>query len=211
MATRPKRYTRLPRRFPSRYGAPIIDRIDVDIFRRMYFTHCLSCSFCEDACCDHGVDVDLWHVERIRAHADDLEAFVGVSRGRWFTDEVEDDPEVPGGGSLRTRVESGHCVFLNRQARGCLLHAYCLSNGIDYHDLKSMVDCLFPITFFERTLCPSDDVDDHSLICLDSGPTLYRGLRHELEYYFGGEFVSVLDGVEGALGRPGKLACRDEV
>lgn len=202
MATRSKRYTRLPRAFPSRYGAPIIDRVDLDIFRRSYFTQCLLCSYCHDACCDHGVDVDLWHVERIRAYADQLEEHTGLSRIRWFTDEVEHDPEVPGGGSLRTRVESGHCIFLNRRGRGCLLHSFCVNQGIDYHELKSMVDCLFPITFYEGTLCPSDDVDDDSLICLDSGPTLYRGLRHEVEYYFGSGFVAVLDDVEGSLRRP---------
>ena len=57
----------LPRSFVSRYGAPIIARVDMAIFRYTYFTHCLECSFCHDQCCEHGVDVDLHHVERIES------------------------------------------------------------------------------------------------------------------------------------------------
>jgi hypothetical protein len=155
----------------------------------------MSCAFCYDACCDHGVDVDLWHAQRIREHADELEGYCGVSRDRWFAEEVEEDPLVPGGASIRTQVEHGHCVFRRRGGRGCLIHAFCVERGLDYHELKSMVDCLFPITFYDDVLCPSDDVDDDTLICLDTGPTLYRGLRHELRYYFGDGFVEVLDGL----------------
>ncbi len=186
----------LPRVFPSRYGAPVISAVDPRIFRLTYFTHCLDCRFCHDACCDHGVDVDQWHVDRIAEHADALEAFVGVPRHRWFTAARAEDDEMPGGGSRRTRVVRGHCVFLNRAGRGCLLHAYCAGRGVDYHDLKSMVDCLFPITFGDGTLWPADEVVEGSLVCAGTGPTLYRGLRAELEYYFGPEFVGVLDELE---------------
>jgi hypothetical protein len=182
---------------PSRYGTPVISRIDTDIFRRTYFTHCLDCGFCHDHCCQYGVDVDLYHFERIKRHADALEAFTGIPRERWFTKRLEVDPEVPGGGSRRTRVVGGRCVFLKRRGRGCLLHAFCLERGLDHHELKSMVDCLFPLSFYDETLCPADEVDDGSLICLDTGPTIYRGGRAELVYYFGGEFVRALDDLEG--------------
>lgn len=199
MSVRTSEIVSLPRGFPSRYGAPVIGRVDVAIFRRTYFTACLACMYCHDACCDHGVDVDLWHVTKMLEHADGLEAFCGVPRDRWFTSAVEEDPAVPGGGSRRTRVRAGHCVFLNRAGRGCLIHRYCLERGLDYHDLKSMVDCLFPISFYEETLCPAEDVTDGSLVCLDTGPTLYRGLRNEVRYYFGNEFVERLDQIEAAL------------
>jgi len=75
-----------------------------------------------------------------------------------------------------------------------------LDHGIDYHEIKSLVDCLFPITFADGTLYPADEVGDGTLICTDTGPTLYRGLRSELAYYFGDDFVSVLDGLEGRVG-----------
>lgn len=189
----------LPRGFPSRYGVPVIARVDDTIFRRTYFTECLACTYCNDACCNHGVDVDLWHVGKMLEHADGLEAFSGVPRERWFSGAVDEDAAVPGGGSLRTRVRDGRCVFVNRTGRGCSIHAYCLERGLDYHDLKSMVDCLFPISFYQTTLCASDDVTDGSLVCLDTGPTLYRGLRDELRYYFGNEFVERLDGIEAAV------------
>lgn len=200
----------LPRSFNSRYGVPIISQVDPEIFRRTYFTHCLKCTFCHDWCCLHGVDVDLYHARRIESHAEAIETYTGVPRDHWFTGEYEEDLESPGGGFLRTRVVDGACVFLNRQGRGCLLHAFCLENGIDHHELKSMVDCLFPLSFCDGTLCCADEVEDGSLVCLDTGPTLYRGLRDELRYYFGEEFVSVLDGVEAEVKRPLLPAERDQ-
>jgi hypothetical protein len=190
----------LPRSFASRYGAPVITRVDTAIFAYTYFTRCLECSFCHDQCCDHGVDVDLHHVGRIEQHADHLESYTGILRKRWLTKRVEIDAEQPGGGALRTRVRGGACVFLRRNGRGCLIHAFALDHGIDYHEIKSLVDCLFPITFADGTLYPADEVGDGTLICTETGPTLYRGLRSELAYYFGDDFVSVLDGLEGRVG-----------
>ncbi len=186
----------LSKAFASRYGVPVISHIDSDIFRRTYFTHCLRCNFCSDACCQYGVDVDLYHYERIQRHADGIERYTGIPRARWFTGEYEDDPEVPGGGSHRTRVVDGYCVFHNRQGQGCLLHAYCIEQRIDHRELKSMVDCLFPLSFYDDTLCVADEVDDDELVCLDTGPTIYRGGREELEYYFGERFVAALDTLE---------------
>ncbi len=189
----------LPRSFPSRYGAPVISRVDTEIFRRQYFTHCLQCTYCHDQCCTHGVDVDLYHHQRLVQHADDLEAYTGIHRDRWFSSEVNEDRELPGGGSRRTHVENGACVFLNREGRGCLIHSYCIEKGVDYHELKSIVDCLFPISFYDETLCPSDEIGDGTLICGGTGPSLYRGLREEVRYYFGDTMVASLDEVEMAI------------
>ena len=108
---------------------------------------------------------------------------------------------MPGGATTRTRTEKGACVFLNRKGRGCLLHAWCLERGIEPRELKSMVDFLFPLTFDDGLLHPSEEADDGTLVCLDLGPSLYRGLRGELEYYFGGDFVKVLDGFESEASR----------
>ena len=185
--------------FSSRYGSPVISHVDVEIFRRTYFTHCLQCTFCNDWCCKHGVDVDLYHARRIEEHADQIEAYTGIPRGQWFTGEYEEDPGVPGGASVRTSVVDGACVFLNRSGRGCLLHAYCIENGLDHRELKSMVDCLFPLSFYDETLSYAEDVEDGSLVCLDTGPTLYRGGREGLQYYFGAEFVGALDAIEAAI------------
>lgn len=191
----------LTRPYPSRYGVPVIRAVDPRIFRLTYFTHCLACDFCHDQCCEHGVDVDLLHLDAIQRHADALERYSGIPRGRWFVAAREVDDELPGGGSTRTRVRNGACVFLKRDGRGCWIHAYCLAQGIDYHELKSLVDCLFPVTFADGLMCPADEAADGSLVCVGVGPSLYRGLRDELRYYFGTEFVAELDRIDGEDGQ----------
>ena len=182
--------------FASRYGVPVVRHVDVTIFLKQYFTHCLSCTFCADSCCSYGVDVDLYHLDRMMQRADALEAYTGVSREKWFVHDRIEDPELPGGGSVRTRVVEGACVFLDRKERGCTIHKFCVEFGIDYHELKSMVDCLFPLCVSDATLCPADEVDDGTLACVATGPTLYRGLRHEIGHYFGDELVKALDRLE---------------
>jgi len=189
----------LSQTYTCRHGAPTIASVDAAIFTRRYFTHCLQCTFCHDACCEYGVDYD-WHVKtNLETHAAALESFTGIPRGRWFTGDGTPDATMPGGGSVRTAVNDGACVFLNRESRGCRIHAYAIQAGIDYHDLKSIVDCLFPLTWEGEVLGRSEEVLDSSLICLDQGPTLYRGVREELRYYFGDGLVTELDRVEGAV------------
>lgn len=186
-------FVELPTSVPSRYGVPVVARVDVSIFEKRYFTHCLSCTFCVDRCCSFGVDVDLLHKAEIERRAEAIEAYTGVPRGRWFGPDVIEDPEMPGGGAVRTQVEGGACVFLDRQDRGCLLHRYCTDMGIDYRSVKSFVDCLFPLTVTDATLAPADEVDDRTLVCVGTGPTLYEGLRDELRYYFGDPLLRQLD------------------
>ncbi len=181
--------------YRSCYGVPVIARVDTRVFTTHYFTHCLECTFCHDACCSYGVDVDLYHLERLKEHQQALEAYTGIPAHRWFRKHVTKEQEMPGGGSVRTRVAGGACVFLNRRSRGCLIHAFAIEHGLDYHELKPMVDCLFPISFYDDVLCPADEVCEDSLICLRTGPTLYDGQRGELRYYFGEQFVHELDAV----------------
>jgi len=193
------RIARLPRAFPGRDGVPVIARVDTRIFTHRYFTHCLQCGFCHDWCCSYGVDVELPRAEAILAHADALEAYTGIARDRWFEDEIEHDAGFPGGAARRTRVEDGACVFLKRNGRGCLIHAFCLDRGLDYHALKSMVDCLFPVTFAGDLLCAADEVLDGELVCMDQGPSLFRGVESELAHYFGSDFVAALASVEARV------------
>jgi hypothetical protein len=190
------------RPYPTRWGAPVVDRVDTAIFERRYFMSCMECTYCFDSCCQYGVDVDSENVARLEARAADIEKFTGVPRARWFTDEWVEDREFPGGRQTRTRVEDGACVFRNRKGRGCMLHSYALERGIDYHDVKPMVSALFPLTFDYGLLHPSNEIVDRSLQCIDDGPTLYRGVRDEVDWYFGTELVVELDRFEAeALGR----------
>jgi hypothetical protein len=188
----------LRRAYASRYRAPTLTHVAPDIFRLRYYTHCMSCGFCGDWCCSFGVDIDVENVARVLEHKDELEARLGVAAEHWFSNEVEHNAEYPGGACMRTNAVAGKCVFHNRGGRGCHLHAFALEKGIDYHDLKPMLSALFPLTFDDGILDLMEEVEDRTLVCLGQGPTLYRGARDELTYYFGPEFTEELDEIEAA-------------
>jgi Fe-S-cluster containining protein len=187
-----------------------VDRVDTDIFFRTYFMDCMTCSYCHDSCCQYGADVEGDLVPRVMARAADIEAFTGVLRDRFWRggSEIEwtADREFPGGRQTRTRVEDGACVFRGRTARGCMLHSFALAHEIDYHEVKPLVCSLFPVTFDGGLLHPSNEIADGSLQCIDDGPTLYRGVRAEIEHYFGAALVAELDMLE--KGQFGELAVR---
>jgi hypothetical protein len=185
----------LSRAYPSVFAAPVIHAIDPEIFQYRYFTHCMSCNFCGDACCSYGVDIDVENIARLNALGEDFAAYVGTPREAWFTSDIAPDPEFPGGAHARTQTAGGACVFLDSDKRGCKIHAYCLANGIDYHQLKPMISTLFPITFEEGVLTAASELPDGELICAGQGPTLYEGVRGELAFYFGKNFVGELDAI----------------
>jgi hypothetical protein len=184
----------LSRAYPTRWGAPVVDRVDTAIFVRR----------CFDSCCQYGVDVDGTNVTRLQEHREGLEAATGVPMERWFSGEWNDDKEFPGGRQTRTAVVDGACVFRNRKGRGCLIHKYALEKGIDYHLLKPLVSTLFPLTFDYGLLHPSTEIEDRSLQCIDDGPTLYEGVRDEVVWYFGQELADELDALKA--GKAGALA-----
>ena len=183
----------LGRDYPSIFSAPIIRAVDPAIFSLRYFAHCMSCGFCFDQCCNYGVDIDAANMDRLRALGPAFEAFTGTSRAEWFTAQISDDAEFPSGKHGRTRAPDGKCIFADRKARGCKIHAYCLENGLDYHLYKPMVSILFPLTFEHGALVPSGEAIDGSLVCSGDGPTVYDGVRSELVYYFGAALISALD------------------
>ena len=183
----------LEREHPSIFRAPVIRSVDTRIFALRYFTHCMSCGFCNDQCCSYGVDIDVDNARKLLAMGDDFKAFIGVPESEWFTGEIVEDTEFPSGRNLRTRTRGSHCVFHNSDGRGCLIHAYCADNGLDYHLYKPMVSILFPLTFNYGVLEPSSEVVDRSLICAGDGPSVYEGVRGELVYFFGDGLVEELD------------------
>jgi hypothetical protein len=183
----------LAREHPSIFKAPVIRSVDMRIFVLRYFTHCMSCGFCNDQCCSYGVDIDADNARKLLAMGDDFKAFIGVPESEWFTDEAVEDAEFPSGRNLRTRTRGSHCVFHKSDGRGCLIHAYCAENGLDYHLYKPMVSILFPLTFNYGVLEPSSEVIDRSLVCAGDGPSLYEGMRSELVYFFGDGLAEELD------------------
>jgi hypothetical protein len=188
----------LARAHASIFKAPVLHSVDTRIFALRYFTHCMSCGFCNDHCCSYGVDIDADNAQRLLAQGPDFKAFIGVPESEWFTDESLEDPEFPSGRYRRTRTRGSHCVFHKKDGRGCLIHAWCLEKGLDYHLLKPMVSILFPVTFDYGVLGASSEAVDRSLVCAGSGPTLYEGTRGELAYYFGDALVAELDGLAAA-------------
>jgi hypothetical protein len=189
----------LKREHASIFKAPVLCEVDTRIFTLQYFTHCMACSFCDDQCCSYGVDIDAANAEKLLALGDRFDAFVGRSRTEWFTDEIVEDPEFPSGRYRRTQTRGTHCVFHKPEGRGCLIHAYCIENDLDYHLYKPMVSILFPLTFNYGRLEPSSEVVDKSLVCSGDGPSVYEGGRGELEYYFGTALVEELDALKTGL------------
>ena len=183
----------LSRLYPCAIGGPVLSAVDCAIFTFRYFTDCLACGFCRDACCNHGVDIDLGNVTRLKALPQDFHDRIGVPASEWFTSRAVADLEFPGGLHQRTAVRGGTCVFRNPAGRGCAIHAYCLDHKLDYHDYKPMVSVLFPVTFEQGVLTASGEAADGSLICAGKGPSLYDGARSELDYYFGAELIAELD------------------
>ena len=172
--------------------------VDDDIFTRRYFGLCMSCGFCADACCQHGVDVSVVERDRILARAGEIEQRTARPRDTWFEEEITKDPDFPGGAATRTTVVDGRCVFLRRDGRGCTLHALSLEENADYHLLKPMVSTLFPVTFGDGALLCSDELTDGSLVCAGDGPTAYEMARGELAWYFGDALVQELDALHHA-------------
>jgi hypothetical protein len=183
----------LSRAYACHLGAPVLHAVDTAIFRARYFAYCMDCGFCHDACCAHGVDIDVANVERLRAAPRDFHDRVGVPAAQWFTGPATADAEFPGGAYLRTAVRDGACVFRDRKGRGCVIHAWCVQSGVDYHAFKPMVSTLFPVTFERGVLQLSDELADGSLVCAGEGPSCYDGARTELRHYFGNDLVVELD------------------
>jgi hypothetical protein len=189
----------LGRDHPSIIAAPVIRAADTRIFTLRYFTHCMACGFCNDQCCNYGVDIDLTNMDRLRALGPAFEAFAGTPQAEWFTAEIVEDREFPSGAHGRTRAVNGKCIFADRKGRGCKIHAYCLEHSLDYHVYKPMVSILFPLTFEQGVLVPSPEAVDGSLICSGDGPSLYDGVRGELTHFFGKGLVAELEKMRDAL------------
>lgn len=179
-------------------SVPQLSHVDASVFRLRYFGRCMACDFCADACCAHGCDVNLGERERILAVKDELVPLVAAPPERWFDDEIEEDPEVPTGKVVRANSENGACVFKRKNGRGCAIHALATATGRDYHQLKPMVCWLFPVSWDQRVLKPSDDVGN-GLICAGGGMTLYEAARDELRVVFGDGLIGELDALSKQL------------
>lgn len=188
----------LTQAYPSRHGVPVLTHVETDIFRLSYYGDCMGCNFCHDACCSHGADVTAVDLTNMAAHTEELERYLHQPRDQWFTGQYDIAADWPGGKATRTKTVDGHCVFLNVRGRGCLIHSFAIEKGIDVHEVKPMVCLLWPVTWLDGLLRPSNEVQDNDLICVGPGQTCYRSARSDIGYYFGPGLVAELDELEQA-------------
>ena len=177
-------------------GNMAISFVHRDIFLKTYFARCLECNFCHDWCCSFGADIDLRNVEKIEQHREAILPFVRLPEGEWFEAESWYYEEYTGSQYTRINPQGPRCVFISKDQRGCGLHRYALSKGMDYHEIKPLVCILFPLSFGEEILTIAPELDDNSLVCAGAGLSIYQSLRSELDHYFGRELVEELDEVE---------------
>ncbi|MFL5341698.1 MAG: hypothetical protein ACJ8F7_16255 [Gemmataceae bacterium] len=200
----------LSRPYVARGGTPEVEFVDQRIFHLTYFHHCMACGFCHDSCCQFGATIEEPKLAALLERADELEEFTGVPREGWFADCWRNDVEYPGGRYTRTQVREtprgDRCVFTNPDGRGCQLHAFAVHRGLPVHDLKPMSCTMFPVLWDKKTLIVPLEIEDQTLVCIDSGLTLYRSARNDLEYFFSPELVAELDELERKwMARPGML------
>jgi hypothetical protein len=177
-------------------GNMAVSFVQRDIFLMTYFARCLDCNFCHDWCCSFGADIDIHNVEKIREHKEGILPFVRPPDGEWFEPEYTYYEEYSGNQYTRINPQGARCAFISKDQRGCGLHRYALSKGMDYHEIKPLVCTLFPLSFEEDLLMLAPELDDRSLVCAGAGESAYRALRNELEHYFGQELIEELDQIE---------------
>ena len=177
-------------------GNLAISFVHRDIFLKTYFARCLECNFCHDWCCSFGADIDIQNVEKIQQHREKILQFVRPPEGEWFEREYTYYEEYAGNEYTRINTQGPRCVFISKDQRGCGLHRYAISKGMDYHEIKPLVCILFPLSFEEGILLVAPELDDNSLVCAGAGASAYQSLRSEMQYYFGQELVEELDRIE---------------
>jgi Fe-S-cluster containining protein len=184
-------------------------RVDEAIFTRTVVQDCMEhrCAMAAtgkqklDACCQHGVDVDLRERDAIAARDGELRALLrgDAATMPWFHDAIERDADMPSGAYVRTRVVDGGCVFLSHDRRGCAIHRSAVERGWDYRSAKPHVCRLFPLTYTNDAIVISGDYEDYSCAFVAGAPSLYRVTRDALGDVFGAELVAALDDVERAV------------
>jgi Fe-S-cluster containining protein len=177
-------------------GNMAISFVHRDIFLKTYFAQCLQCNFCHDWCCSFGADIDIQNVERIEQRKEEILPFVRPPEGEWFEADYTYYEEYAGNQYTRINPQGPRCVFISKDQRGCGLHRYAVSKGMDYHEIKPLVCILFPLSFEEGILSLAAELHDNSLVCSGEGYSAYQSMRNELDHYFGRELVEELDGVE---------------
>ncbi len=133
---------------------------------------------CGGACCLHGVWLDPFEAQDLRAHADLIAPWMLADRrdpAQWFTSEREAEPGMPSGEVIAALVvpNSAHyggqeCIFLRPDSK-CALQVAGEAAGLDPWRLKPFHCILHPLTFDEAglvSLAPLAELHDEPASCL---------------------------------------------
>jgi hypothetical protein len=205
-----------------------IRTVETDIFLVRFTPDCMShACVCrdegdrplDDACCQHGCDVDLFEKAAILRRRQEIARVLDArfrDPARWFDErEPEHDPDAyPSGTAVRAATQgdgdSSGCVFLAHDGRGCALHRAALDNGFAPDEIKPAICRLYPLAI-DGDFCLgfSDDFERYDCAGDPSGPTVYRLMRGVIGDLFGEPLLRKLDHVERALlGRRLPMAAR---
>jgi Fe-S-cluster containining protein len=171
----------------------------------------------DDACCQHGCDVDLYEKAAILARQAEIAPVLHArfkDPSTWFdeSDPEHDEQAYPSGTAVRSGRagpgEADGCVFLQHDGRGCALHRAALEHGFAPEEIKPAVCRLYPLAIDgDYGLGLADDFARYSCASYPGGPTVYRLMRGTLADLFGKSLVRRLDQIERSyLGRRLPLA-----
>ncbi len=189
---------KLTKEYICKGGKPILSEVDTDIFSIKYFHSCMNCDFCKDDCCKEGVICDKNDVKNILKNEYYIKEKIQIDAKSFFKEVFKDD-DFPSGKATYIPKRGNACIFINKKGRGCLLHSILLSKHIDYHLLKPILCCLFPVSFDKGLLCPAPEFNKKEFACLKGDKSLYDGSRDEVKYYFGEGLVRELDKLRDSI------------
>lgn len=154
-----------------------------------------------DACCRHGVDVDVGERDAILAHAADITQIMapGTAASAWFDGPETRDPDFPSGRYVRTATRGEGCIFLAHDRRGCAIHRASLERGWAINGVKPHVCRLFPLSYESDAIVLSDDYADYSCAYDPDAPSVFRATRAAVEAVFGLALVAALDAAEASV------------
>lgn len=153
---------------------------------------------CGGACCVGGIWVDVGHVQRILAHAGQIQPLLPADRrdpDGWFSDELVEHADFPSGLGTATAVDlrpdgSGRpgCVFL-RPDNTCALQVASEGLGMDWPGLKPFDCASYPVLRSEGELLPDAESAASGVDCQRTAtghqPPFFRVFRQEIELSIG--------------------------
>jgi hypothetical protein len=194
---------------------PLVRAVEIEIFTLTFAPDCMThrCR-CDDdagkelldACCQHGVDVDLFERDAIMKRAREIQEVLRAEfrdpSTWWRDDEAEPDDEAPSGTYTRTNRagpgDAGGCMFLQHDARGCALHRAAVNHRFDPSEIKPAVCRLYPLAWGEGLLGLSDDFSRYSCASVTDrdAPSVWQVSRDAVAEVFGIDLQRKLDRLE---------------